>query len=268
MKKMNNVVITRNKKILLFSIIITYLILLIPYTVVSNAGEVGIVDSSQRIDVNSLPADIQDLLTIKKDSYNILIIVYPIADLTKLNGQNVKERKLILSNNMQEDGSFVRINNMTADIYVSSYAIVNQTFDKLIIGDTKTAVLNNIIETINYYKLNSIISISKIDYLVGGLFVVLIITFLFNNKMLGLWNIPAIIVFYSFQFFITNMIGMANGLKIYPIYLLFGLFFVPAMYIVSMLHKYEKTEEGQLKILKLRIRNRQIFSKIKAKFGM
>ena len=89
MKKIYYDVIIRNKKILLFSIIITYLILLIPYTVVSNAGEVGIVDSSQRIDVNSLPTDIQDLLTIKKDSYNILIIEYPIAELTKLNGQNV-----------------------------------------------------------------------------------------------------------------------------------------------------------------------------------
>ena len=198
--------------------------MLFPYIIASNAGESGIVIENKVMDANSLPNDVQDLLVYKKDIYNVILIEDPVTNVNKLEGKSAKERKVILSKETQENGSFVRIDDITTDIYVTSYGIIDQPFEKLIIGNTKNAVFGNVIEIINndmeqlnaylssdVFSLSEIVGISKIDFLAGGLLVVIVLTFVFN-RMVRLWNIPAVATLYSFQFFLAVIVGFLNKL--------------------------------------------------------
>ncbi len=270
----------QNKKLTLILIIIVYFISLVPYIIASNAGEAGIVIDNQNIDANSLPDDIQDMLIYKKDSYNAILIEDPVTDVNKLKGQVTKEKKLVLSMETQKNGSFVRVTDIATVIYVTSYNIINQQFEKLIIADTKKAEFGDIIETINtnieqinnYFSstvltLSIIISLSKVAFFAGGLLVVLILTFLFY-RMVALWNIPAIVALYSFQSFLANMVASLNKLDVEKTSLMFGFLFIVALPLTFWMQRYEKSEEGRQKIHELYVKNNEILSKIKNKFGM
>lgn len=270
----------QNKKLISILIIIIYLILLLPYLIASNAGESGIVIENQAIDINSLPTDIQDLLIYKKDTYNVILIGDPVTDVIKLAGKRAKERKVVFSKVTQEKGSFVRIDDITTDIFVTSYNIIEQPFEKLIIGDAKKAKFGSLIETIyigleqlngyisdDIFNLTQITAISKFDFFAGGLLVVLVLTFLFH-RMVALWNIPAIVTLYSFQSFLANVVSFLNKQDVDKAILLFGLLFIPALSLTLWMKKYEETDNGKQKILELYVKNKELFSKIKNKFGM
>lgn len=248
-------------------IIMFYLILMVPYTIISNAGETGIVIENQKISVDSLSTDIQDLLINKKDSYNIVLIedVYPkqINQITLERNQVAKERKIILSRETQEKGSFVRIDSMTTYMYITYNAIpaLNKSFEKLIIGDTKKARFGKIIEIISRYNLTPILILSKIDVLAGGFLVVLLLSFLLH-RTIALWNIPAIITCYSFQSFLANIVSGMNQLEVDSTYLLFGLLFVPALLFVFKLKTFEETIDGRKRICELYEFNIKILKKI------
>jgi hypothetical protein len=270
----------QNKKSMSILIIIIYFILLVPYIIISNAGESGIVIENQKVDMNSLPDDIQDLLIYKNDSINIILIEDPTTNVIKLNGKSAKERKLVLSKKAQEKGSFVMIDDITTNIYVTSYNIIDQPFEKLIIGNAVKAEFASIIEKTNSYikQLNNyissdifnfsvIVAISKIDFLVGGLLVVVVLIFLFD-KMVALWNIPAILTLYSFQSFFAVVVSFLNKLEVDTSSLVLGLLFIPAIPITFWLQRYETSENGRKKICELYVKNNEILSKIKHKFGM
>jgi hypothetical protein len=270
----------QNMKSISILIIIIYLILLVPYIIASNAGESGIVIENQKMDVNSLPNDIQDLLVYKNDSINVILIEDPTTNVIKLNGKSAKERKVVLSKEAQDKGSFVMIDDMTTDIYVTSYNIIDQPFEKLIIGDAIKAEFASVIETINsdmeqlnsyissdFFNISEIMAISKIDFLAGGLLVVLVLTFL-HQRMVALWNIPAIVTLYSFQSFIAIVVLYLNKLEVDTSSLTLGLLFVLTLPITFWLHRYEASENGRKKICELYVINNEILSKIKHKFGM
>jgi len=270
----------QNKKLLTILIIIIYLILLVPYIIASNAGESGIVIENRMIDVHSLPNDIQDLLIYKNYSYNVILIEDPATNVEKLEGKSAKERKTIISKENLEKGSFVRIDDMTTDIYVTSYNIIDQPFEKLVIGDVKKASFGGIIETMNdglmqlndyisndIFDVSQIVTISKVDFYAGGLLVVLVLSFLFH-RMFALWNIPAIATLYSFQFFLTIIVGFMNKLKIETSILIFGFIFIPTLLLTYWVKGYEESESGKRKILRIYAKNIEIFSKIKKKLGM
>lgn len=266
----------QNKKMLSIFIVIIYLLLLIPYTIISNAVETGIVIDNQRIAPDSLPNDVQDILKNDVGFYNILLIEYPIPEVNEyqtfanpaIEGQLGKEKKLVFSNEAQGKGSFVRIDSMKTDARVRTFTILNYSFDKLIIGDAKKAAFGGIIETISNHNMTPIISLSKTDTLVGVLLVVATLTFLLERRMVALWNIPAILLGYSFQIFLGDMVGMLNSMKIDPQYLLFGFLFIPVLPLTLWLHEYEKTEQGKQKIYDIYINNNKFLSKIKNKLGM
>ncbi len=270
----------QNKKLISIIIIILYLILLFPYIIASNAGESGIVIENKAMDADSLPNDVQDLLVYKKDTYNVILIEDPATDVSKLEGKRAKERKVILSKETPENGSFVRIDDITTDIYVTSYGIIDKPFEKLIIGNTKKAgfgsvieIINNDMEQLNAYvssdvfSLSEIVGISKIDFLAGGLLVVIALTFLFHGTV-RLWNIPAVATLYSFQFFLAVIVRFLNKVDIDTTILLFGLLFIPLLPITFWMKKYEKTDDGKQKIHRLYLKNIEVFSKIKHKFGI
>lgn len=269
-----------NKKILSTLIILVYLISLVPYLIASNAGEAGVIIDNQKVDKNSLPNDIQDLLIYKKDSYNLILIEDPATQIDKLGGLKGNERKLILSNETGEMSSFIRADNLTTDIYVTSYNVLNQPFEELIIGDPTEAKFGSIIETINYYigminnyssstilTLSEIVILSKIAFYVGGLLIVLILTFLLN-RMIALWNVPAIAAIYSFQFFLADIISLLNKVKIDTSQMIFGFVFIILIPLTVWMQRYGNSEKGRLKVHELYVQNKKIFLKIKSKLGM
>ncbi|SNQ60241.1 hypothetical protein [Candidatus Methanoperedens nitratireducens] len=246
----------QTKKILSVLIIIIYLILLIPYTIVSNAGEAGIVIDSQEINATSLPEDVQDLLINKENSYYAILIEDQIVlekkQVSQDKNQITKEKKLILSKENQEKDSFVKIDDIVIDLRVANNIIpvINQSFEKLIIGETGKARFGDIIETMSHYNLTPLLTFSSIDFLAGGLIVVLILTFISQRKV-ALWTIPAIISCYSFQFFLANLVSGMNQLEVGLMYRLFGLLFIPALPLTLGLKKFEETNEGKQKICEL-----------------
>ncbi len=248
----------QNKKILSVLIISIYLIFLIPYIIASNSGEAGIVLENQKIDYNSLPDDVQDLLIYKKESYSAILIEDQITKVMDLKGQVAKEKKLILSQEAQETGRFIGIDNIESDTYVPNNIIptINQSFDRLIIGDPKKVKFGEIIEVINYYNVAFILALSKIDFLVGGMLVVLFLTYL-RQKMVASWNIPAMITCYSFQFFLVNIIASMNKLQVESIPLLFGFLFIPLLPLAFRIMMFEETSEGKKRILELYKNNKK-----------
>lgn len=245
-----------SKKLISILVIIIYLVLLIPYTIVSNAGEAGIVIETQKISIDSLPDDIQDLLMNKKGDYNALLIEDQITlekkQVTQDRNQITKERILVLSEGTHEKNSFVKIDTVAIDMRLTNNVIpaINQSFDKLIIGETGKAEFGDIIETMSYYNLTPLLAFSSIDFLAGGLFIVLILTFLFNRRV-ALWNIPAIMTCYSFQFFLANLIAGMNQLEVETMYRLFGFLFLPALLLTFIVKTFEETNEGKQKICEL-----------------
>jgi len=269
-----------SKKLLTIFILIIYLILLVPYIITSNAGESGVVIENQRMDVHSIPNDIQDLLIYKNNSYNAILIEDPVTNVEKLEGKSAKERKVIISTESQEKGTFVRIDGITTDIYVTSYNIIDQPFDKMIIGDAKKAKfadvigsINNELENLNKYfsddifDISQIVGISQLDFYIGGLLVVLILSFLFH-RMFAIWNIPAIATLYSFQFFLTIIVEFLNKMKIEKSILIFGFMFILMLPLTLWMKRFEESENGKQKIFRLYAKNKEIFSKIKKKLGM
>ena len=247
--------------------------LLIPFTILSNAGKSGIVVENQRISVNDLPEDIHDLLIYKKDVYNISLIEDLLpkenTQITLERSQIEKQRKLVFSENIQEKGSFVRVDNIALYLFAPDNAIpaINQSYGKIIIGDIKAAKFGGIIEKIYSYHLTPIITISKIDFFAGGLIVVLLLTFLLY-RMVALWNIPAIITCYSLQFFLANRIAGMNQLQVNSISMMLGFLFILAFPLTLWIKKYEETEKGKQEIYRLYIKNKKLFFKLRSKFGL
>lgn len=251
----------QNNKNISYILIFLFIILVIPYIIASNAGEAGIVIDSQIINTTSLPTDIQDIQRLNPESYNYILIEDQVNKVSKSTGLVGKERKLVLSRQAHEIGSFVAIENVTADIHVTSYNIIGQNFDKLIIGEAKIPYFGEIIEGLNYYGIIFILGISKIVYYGGAVLVVVILTFL-NNRGPALWNIPAVAALYSFQAFLAIIMEYLNYVEMDGFVMAFSVLFLVLVPLTIWLQKYEKTEEGKQKILKVYSFNKEIFSKI------
>lgn len=259
----------RNKKILSILIIYFYLVLLVPYIIASNAGEAGIVIDSQKIDSDYLTDDVRDLLVYKNESFNFILIEDQLKKVKDMEGTLSKENMLVISKEPQEKGSFIKIDKIESDMYVPNNIIpaVNFTFDKLIVGDSKKVKFGEVIEVTNYYGINFILVLSKMDFLAGGILVVLFLSYL-RQKAIALWNISAMITCYSFQFFLVNMIASLNKLNVDSIILLFGFLFIPFLPLTFKTMKFEETGEGKDKILEYYAINNNIFKRINERIRM
>jgi hypothetical protein len=255
---------SQNNKNIPYILIFLFILLVFPYIIASNAGEAGIVISSQKINTTSLPTDIQDIQRLNPESYNYVLIEDQVNKVSKSTGLVGKERKLVISRQTHEIGSFVAVENVTADIYVTSYNIIDQDFNKLIIGETKKPYFGEVIEGLNYYGIIFILGISKIVYYTGGLMIVLILTLLYNRGP-ALWNIPAVAAFYSFQTFLMIIMEYLNYIEMDGIAMAFSFLFIVLVPLTIWLQRYEKTDGGKQKIYKLYSLNKKIFLKIKNK---
>lgn len=249
-------------KILALIVITCYLALLSPDIILSNAGESGIVIESRSVPHQSIPRDIQDILP-PQDNYYITIIDDPSSE---------EQYAVISGHTWYVEGVFVKVIDVTNEWYMDSRtfsSIVNQPFDKIVIGETEVAVGRQVIETITQLDDvggDIILTLSSIDVLVGGLFLILILSVLLKGSV-ALWNIPGIMSCYSFQALCASAVALLNDVDVGTT-MIFGSFFVVLMPLTIWLQRYEESENGQQKIYELYIENTKIISNIKTKFGM
>lgn len=255
--------------------------MLIPYTILSYSGEAGIVIENQVIDKSSLPSEIQDLLRSKSEIYNLILIEDQLNKVSK-EGLVTYEKKLVISKETQptgsfrisEDtqpvGSFVIINDITSNILVTSYDIIDQPFDKMIMGSVKKPSFANIeygwlIEKISQYNLKFILTLSRLDFIAGGILVVLILTFMYH-RWVALWNIPAMGALYSIEFFLAVIISFMSNIEVGGITMLFGSLFIVFIPLTIWIKNYEKTEKGKKNISDLYVMNNNMLLRIKKIF--
>lgn len=246
--------------------VVIYLMLLLPYLVASNSGESGIVSSVQKIDITSLPRDIQDLIPYKEKQYYAIVVVDDTDTVKDLKGQISKERKLILSPMPAQINEFIRADNILINIFAPANLIpvTDQEFHTLIIGDANRVGYGEIVEFSNFLRITPILVASRIVFYIGAFIIILGFSLLFNKKT-GLWCIFALISCYSFQFFLASRIASANHLETDLIILLFSFMFLPALYLAFKVKEYEVSEKGKKRIVHLYRRNLEIFHKIKLK---
>lgn len=251
-------------KILALIVITCYLALLAPDIILSNTGESGIVIESRSVQHQSIPRDIQDILP-PQDNYYITILDDPSSE---------EQCAVISGHTWYVEGVFVKAIDVVNEWYTDSRtfsSIVNQPFDKIVIGETEeVAVGRGVIETIT--QLDDvgeciILTLSSINVLIGGLFLILILSVLLKGSV-ALWNVPGILSCYSFQFFCASVVAFLNDVDVDEAIMIFGSLFVVLIPLTIWLQRYEESENGQQKIYELYIKNTKIISDIKTKFGM
>lgn len=245
---------------------IIYMILLSPYLVASNSGDSGLVTSVQQINIDSLPTDIQDLIPYKNQQYYAIIVVDEMSSVKDLKGQISKERKLILSPQPAQINEFVRADNVLIDIYAPTNLIpvTDQAFDTLIIGDANPVGFGGVIEICNDLKIAPILLVSRIVFYIGAFILVLGFSLIYY-KHIALWNIPALITCYSFQFFMASRIASVNHLETDMLPLLFGFIFLPALYLALRVEAFEESRDGKKYISHIYRENIRVYTITKSK---
>lgn len=232
-------------KLLSILIIIGYIGLLIPNMALDNVGISGTVIASTEVPLQSFQKDIQDILPSHISEYYVIII------------QDIKaeEKYAIISSSFLEDkDSFVKIENITTEWYIDSRifsSIINQPFDKLIIGNTeKVEYVDWIVETIVLSGLTPLFILSSVVFLAGGFLVIIMISLLLT-KTVHLWNIPAMLCCYSFQFLLSSTIAILNQVELDLLSMMFGSLFIVFLPLTFIVQRYEETPEGKQNIKKL-----------------
>lgn len=251
-------------KLLALIAITFYLSLLVPTIIISNTGESGIILESQSVQYQSIPRDIQDLLPHQGDYY-----------ITIIDDLSSKERYAVISEQMwYGEGRFVRVGDITNEWYSDSRifsSMVSQPFDKVIIGEIEEVNMGGwFVEAIvqSDTEEDIILILSSIDVLIGGLFLILILSVLLKGSV-ALWNIPGIMSCYTFQALCASVVALLNQTDIDDkTQMILGTLFVVLIPLTIWLQRYEETEEGEQKIYELYMKNKKIISEIKNKFGM
>jgi len=247
-------------------LVIGYLILLVPYLIAANSGESGIVKDVRTTDAASLPSDIQDLLVSKDTPYYMVLIEDPIHSVKNANGQISKEIKLVFSTDPVKVNEYVRVDSTLTNFHAPSniVPISGQTYDTIIIGDAKEVAFGVVVEVMNTLGLAPLLFVSQIVYLLGGLILVMVLSYLLG-RVPALWNIPAIVTCYSFQFFLASRIANMNHIETDFAILFFGLLFLPALVLTIWVRRAEETNEGSRFIYGLYKRNVELFGSISAR---
>lgn len=249
------------KKLVSVLLIIGYILLVIPNVALDNVGKSGIVIDSKVVPTQSFQKDIQDILPSHNSEYYVIII------------QDIKEGEkyaVIYSSFLEDKDSFVKIEDITTEWYIDSRifsSIINQPFDKLIIGNTdKVEYVGWIVDTIISYGLSPLFTLSSVVFFVGGFLVITLISILLKNTV-KLWNIPAMLCCYSFQFLLGSIIAILNQAELDLLSIMFGSLFIVFLPLTFIVQRYEETHEGKQNIKKLyEIHNeiiRNLWSRIK-----
>lgn len=247
-----------NGKLVAGILIVLYIILIIPYSIVSSVDkkdimENGIVVSSQQVSYESFPKGIQDIIQYPND-YN-LIVIKDVYSPTK--------SAVIYQGDQYSPNDFIKIEDINTDLYIDSHylSFVDKSFNKLITGKVDQVKYGGgLIEFLAYNKLTFLISISKIVFYIGGFFIVFALGSIFA-EVFDIWSVSGVIGSYSFQFFIINTLSLLNQENVIAARLTpsivdalivpFGYLFILFIPITIIIKKYEATANGEKLIYSL-----------------
>jgi hypothetical protein len=227
------------RKVLVITYITALLILLlVPYLVHVNLDNAGLVVYSGERTVDSLPEGIQELAKLKG-------FVQPVILLVK--HQQPERVTMVVTSEMFWPGEVVELFDYVVNWHVDwrDFNLVDQSFDRFVIASVRQ--LNSIESAIEYLLLpplgEALFTLSKADFYVGSLAIVLLSTVLLQ-KRLALWNIPAAISFYSFQIWVLNKIAYDHGNYVTLEFSSFGYFFFVLLPVTVYMWRFERSQAG------------------------
>ncbi|VVB84503.1 Uncharacterised protein [uncultured archaeon] len=239
-------------------LICLYLLLLIPNSIVASVDKESIVVngkviSAQTVPYASFPKGIRDVLPEKPD-YNVVLI----KDL-----ESPEKTAIIYRGELFSPNDYVKVEDITTNMYTDPHVLpfVDEPFNTLIIGKAdKVKAGAGIIDLLTSKNLIFLVAISKIFFLVGGLLIILALSYIFSGTSIEMWILPGILSTYSFQFFIINILTILNRdyviaerytpslteILVVPFSYLF-IFSIPLTFYIK---KHETTEKGEILISK------------------
>ena len=237
---------TKQKRIILvIFLFLCYFVLLAPYIVHTNLNEVdaGVVNDLKTASVQSLPEDIQDVVF--SEECTILLVEDSISGMKTV----VITEKTPHSLHIYK-GDMIEVTDKIIAWHVDWHAYRQYFFDDrfsiLIVGDVEQiSAIESSIEKILSSRLGSpIFSLSKLIFALAPLLLILYISFSFKKRF-QLWNIAAILALYSFEVFISNMVGSMHHITSSGMGKYFGYLFVLLIPFTFLCSRYEGSEEGQ-----------------------
>ena len=245
---------TKKKKIILAIFLFScYFVLLAPYIVHTNLNEIGagMVNDLKIVPVQSLPEDIQDVVAFN-DECTALLVEDSISGIKAVIITKKSPHSLHI-----HKGDVIEITDKIIEWYVDwhVYQFFDKKFDILIVGDVKqVGIIESFIEGILSSRLGSsirigspIFSLSQVVFFIAPLILIFYISFSFKRRFF-FWNITAILALYSFEVFISNMVGSMHHVTISDTWKYFGYLFVVLFPFTFFFLKYEESEEGQKRI--------------------
>lgn len=237
---------TKPKKVIFaIFLFLCYFVLLAPYIVHTNLSEAdaGVINDLKTVSVQSLPADIQDVLF--SEECSILLVEDSISGMKTVVITEKTHHSLYIYK-----GDVIKITDKIIEWYVDWHAYKQYFFDDsfsiLIVGDVEqiNTIESGIEQLLSSSTGSAIFSLSKAVFLFAPLILILYISFSFKNR-LYLWNITAILALYSLEVFVSNMVGSMHHITPSEMEKYFGYLFVVLIPFTFFFARYEESEEGQ-----------------------
>ncbi len=247
-----------NKKFFAAILILLYVLLLIPNSIVASVDKEGFVANgkvinAQTVSYQSFPDGIQDILP-NKPNYNVVLI----KDIS-----SSEKAAIIYQGDLYSPEDFIKVEDMTTYMYTDPHILpfIEEPFNKLIIGKVdKIEYGGEIIEYLISNNLTLFVVISKLIFYIGGLLIIISLSFIFRGSF-EIWNIPGVLSSYSFQFFTINILSTLNqeyliaeryspsitDILVVP----FGYIFILFIPLTIIIKKYEATDKSENLIYKV-----------------
>jgi len=227
-----------SKAIVIFCILLIYFLLLIPYTVHLNLGNAGVVIYNEEIALEFLPHGVQELARERGFATPVILLVkHPIQEWTSM----------VITSKSFSVGTVVEMSDYVVNWRVDwrDFNFAGQAFQRLIIANVKQLdPFESSIETVFSTPQGWILyDVSRVDFYAGPVLVVFALTMLLQ-KRLALWNIPALVGFYSFQTWRLNTLAYVHRLPVDVELEYFGYLFVAMLPLVLYIWHFERSSGG------------------------
>lgn len=220
-------------------ILVIYLILLIPYVTHLNLKNTGAIVYSERVSLESLPQDVQDICTLRNFRVTTLLLV---------KHSNPDWKTLVITSGEFPMGSFVELSHYIVNWRVDwrDFRLVDQPFDMLAIADVgQLDPLESEIENIYVNPLGKYLYyVFQLNFYIGSILLVLGLTLLIEGR-LALWNLAAALGCYSFQVWLINILAAGHGISVETEWRYFGYLFFGLIPVAISLRRFEHSEAGR-----------------------
>lgn len=239
-----------------YVLLLGYIPLLLSFSVGYNLKEAGIVSESKGVSTQSFPIDIQDVLKSQKENYVVLMV-----------NNNITSKKWAIvlfrgDGSNYTEGTVIEIKDKLIDWKVNwrEYSFADQRFDEFVVGEVEEL---NSLESLILIILHSgllgfiLYVVSGLTFIFGGLIVVWSLNYLLQQST-SLWNLPAVLCCYSFEFLFFSFISVIHPIAGKPhssemlyLFLGSGFIFIFSGIFTIFLWKFEEKPELHQRIKRL-----------------